>query len=233
MRSIILLAVVVSCLVIGFRFSDQPIASPPMLQEDQGNIGFDWAFGVLKQKGKTVIPVPITRDTTLKSGDEIKMMVKPTKECYVYVIYYGSQGELSLLFPYTIRQLQTDYIVDKPYYIPPARDWLKLDTVKGNEKFFVVASNTRILSLEAKLGNYFSVDPMKRQPLVEDIVSEIRGLRKQYASFATIAEKPQSIGGNIRGTDTVEAARRPDVADIAINIQANNFYSKTFTIDHQ
>jgi len=31
----------------------------------------------------------------------------------------------------------------------------------------------------------------------------------------------------------VEGARRPDVATIATQISANNFYSKTITIDHQ
>jgi hypothetical protein len=233
MRSRILLAVVLSFLVVGFRFGEQPIASIPAVQENDANIEFDWAFGVLGYHGKTPVPIPITRDTVLKSGDEIKMMVKMTKECYVYAVYLDSQGDLNLLFPYSIRQLQTDYIVAKPYYIPKGRNWMMLDKNTGKEIFFLVGSTERLLDLEVKLGNYFSADPADRKPLAQDVVSEIRGLRKRYTTFATIAEKPLSIGGNVRSIDTVKVVHRPDVADIATEISANNFYSKTITIDHQ
>ena len=233
MRSIILFAVVVSCLLVGFRFGEQPAALAPTFQQSEVNIGFEWAFGVLTNKGKIMVPAPITRDTILKSGNEIKMMVKLTKNCYVYVVYYDSQGELSLLFPYTIRQLQTDYVMGKPYYIPKGRNWMTMDKNTGEEKFYLVASTERLLDLEVKLGNYFSADPADRKPLADEVVTEIRGLRKRYSTFATIAEKPLSIGGNIRSLDTVKVVRRPDVADIATEISANNFYSKTITIDHQ
>jgi hypothetical protein len=233
MRSIILLVVVLSFLVVGFRFGEQPIASTPTVQQNDANIEFDWAFGVLGHQDKTLIPIPITRDTVLKSGDEIKMMVKMTKDCYVYAVYLDSQGEINLLFPYSIRQLQTDYVVAKPYYIPKGRNWMTLDKNTGKEIFFLVGSTERLLDLEVKLGNYFSADPVDRKPLAQDVVSEIRGLRKRYSTFATLAEKPLSIGGNIRSTDTVKVASRVDVADIATHISANNFYSKTITIDHQ
>lgn len=233
MRSIILLAVVLSFLVVGFRFGEQPIASTPTVQQNDANIEFDWAFGVLGYNGKTPVPVPITRDTVLKSGDEIKMMVKMTKDCYVYAVYLDSQGDLTLLFPSTIRQLQTDYVVAKPYYIPKGRNWMVLDKNTGKEIFFLVGSTERLLDLEVKLGNYYSADPSNRKPLAVEVVLEIRGLRKRYSTFATIAEKPLTIGGNIRSTDTVKVASRVDVADIATHISANNFYSKTITIDHQ
>ena len=233
MRSIILLAVVLSFIVAGFRFGEQLIASTPTVQQNDANIEFDWAFGVLGYKEKTLVPIPIARDTVLKSGDEIKMMVKMTKECYVYVVCLDSQGDLTLLFPYSIRQLQTDYVMAKPYYIPKGRNWMMLDKNTGKEIFFLVGSTERLLDLEAKLGNYFSADPADRKPLAQDVVSEIRGLRKRYSTFATIAEKPLTIGGNIRSTDTVKVVRHPDVADIATQISAQNFYSKTITIDHQ
>jgi hypothetical protein len=233
MRSRILLAVVLSFFVVGFRFGEQPSASTPTVQQNNVNIEFDWAFGVLGYNGKIPIPIPITRDTVLKSGDEMKMMVKMTKDCYVYAVYLDSQGDLSLLFPYSIRQLQTDYVAAKTYYIPKGRNWMVLDKNTGKEIFFLVGSAERLLDLEVKLGNYYSADPSNRKPLADEVVSEIRGLRKRFSTFATIAEKPLTIGGNIRSTDTVKVMRRPDVADIATQISAQNFYSKTITIDHQ
>jgi hypothetical protein len=231
MRYFIILTILLSFFTIGFRSGEQPAPAAPMVQQNEANIGFDWAFGALVGKNKTM--VTITRDTTLKSGEEIKMMVKLTKDCYVYIVHQGSEGEIDLLFPYEIQQFQTDYTIDKNYYVPKGRNWIALDKNIGKEIFFLVASTERLLDLEVKLGNYFSADPSKRQLLASDIVSEIRNVRKHYSTYATIAEKPLTIGGNIRGTDKVEGTRRPDVATIATQINAKNFYSKTITIDHQ
>ena len=231
MRYFILLIVSLGCFAIGFRFSEPPLLAVTEVQQSEANISFDWAFGALTGKSKTL--VPITRDTTLKSGEEIKMMVKLTNECYVYIIHQGSKGEIDLLFPYEIRQFQSDYTVDKNYYIPKGRSWNVLDNSTGKEVFFLIASTERLLDLEVKIGNYFSADTSKRQSIANDIVSEIRSVRKHYSTYTTIAEKPLTIGGNIRGTEKVEGARRPDVANIATQISAKNFYSKTITIDHQ
>lgn len=201
-------------------------------QEPTPNVSFEWAFGALVGKEKTF--VTITKDTILKSGDELKMMVKLRSDCYVYVVYYGPQGEVELLFPYSLKQLQTDYELEKNYYIPQGRAWLKLDQNTGKERFFVVASNTRLLQLEAFISEYYAVnDAGKKKELGEKVITEIRDLRKSFVSFATLAEKPITIGGNIRSTGTIEERRRIDLADFAILISAKNFYSKTFTIDHQ
>ena len=202
-----------------------------MVQQNEANIGFDWAFGALVGKGKTM--VAITHDTTLMSGEEIKMMVKLTKDCFVYVVHQDSKGEVELLFPYKIQQFQSDYVADKNYYVPKGRGWSPFDKNTGKEIFFLIASTERLLDLEVKLGNYFSADTSKKQSMASDIVSEIRSVRKHYSTYATIAEKPLTIGGNIRGTEKVEGARRPDVATLATQISAKNFYSKTITIDHQ
>jgi hypothetical protein len=232
MRYVILLAVLLGCFAIGFRFSEQPQApAAPMVQQNEANIGFDWAFGALIGKNKTM--VPITHDTTLMSGEEIKLMVKLTKDCFVYLVHQDSRGGIELLFPYKIQQFQTDYAVDKNYYIPKGRAWSAFDKNTGKEIFFLIASTERLLDLEVKLGNYGSADTAKKQLLASDIVTEIRNVRKHYANYATIAEKPLTIGGNIRGTEKMEGARRPDVAAIAMQISANNFYSKTITIDHK
>jgi hypothetical protein len=231
MRYFIFFVVLLGCFAVGFRFSEQPAPAVPVVQQTEPNIGFTWAFGALVGKSQTM--VSITHDTTLKSGEEIKILVKLTKDCFVYVVHQDSKGEINLLFPYEIRQFQTDYTVDKNYYVPKGRSWRAFDKNTGKEVFFLLASTERLLDLEVKLGNYFSADTSKKQSMASDIVSEIRSVRKHYSTYATIAEKPLTIGGNIRGTEKVEGARRPDVATLATQISAKNFYSKTITIDHQ
>ncbi len=228
-RPILLLLLAAGFVLMGMSPGPGPTPDPAV--QNQANIGFQWAFGAVI--GKSHKFVSITRDTTLNSGEELKMFVQLTKECFVYVVHYGSKGEIDLLFPYSFRQFQSDYETGKNYFIPKGRDWIRLDKNTGRETFFLVASTERQLDLEAKLGDYLSADASKKETLAKAIVSTIRDLRRRYTTFATIAEKPLTIGGNIRGTEKVEVSQRPDVTTIATEVTARNFYSKTITIDHQ
>ena len=195
------------------------------------NVSFKWAFGALTGPAKAF--VPITRDTLLRSGDEIKMLVELVRECYVYVVYEGPNGELSLLFPYDFKQFSSDYETGKNYYIPKGRSWLTFDKTAGKEKFYVLASNERLTQLEALIGAYQTSDKASKEVAAGKVVAEIRDVRKRFRNYTTLAEKPVTIGGNVRGVGEAAAARRPDVANIATAITATNFYSKTFTIDHR
>jgi hypothetical protein len=195
------------------------------------NVAFKWAFGALT--GPTKAFVPITRDTVLRSGDEIKMLVELVRECYVYVVYEGPNGELSLLFPYDLKQFASDYETGKNYYIPKGRSWLTFDKTAGKEKFYILASNERLTQLEALLSSYQTADKATKRDAGSKVVAEIRDVRKRFRTFTTLAEKPVTIGGNVRGVGEAAAAKRPDVADIATAITASNFYAKTFTIDHR
>lgn len=203
------------------------------VQQDVPNIDFLWSFGALIGPDKNL--ASITHDTTLKSGEEIKMMIQLNKESFVYVVHYDAQGGIDLLFPYELGQFQSDdYILQKNYYIRKGRTWMALDKNPGKEVFFIIASTGRQLDLERKISECLAAtDDAKKQTLADNVVAEIRNLRKQYTSFAAFAEKPIPIGGNIRDIKNTQETRRIDVADIAIDIIAKNFYSKTITIDHQ
>jgi len=203
------------------------------MTQDKPNVRLEWAFGTLSGSGADAKLVAITRDTTLSSGDEIKMMVKLNHECFVYVIHEGSEGEISLRFPYDLRQFAADYKTGKNYYVPKGRAWFKLDTIAGRETFYLLASAERLLDLEALLGKYTDAGSSGKPSVGKEIIAEIRNVRKHYKTFTTFAERPISIGGNVRSLTKDEAARRPDVAQIATEISANNFYGKTFTIDHK
>jgi len=203
------------------------------LGQEKDNIGFEWGFGVLSGSAKDPELVSVTRDTTLKSGDQVKMIVKLTKECFVYLIHEESDGEIALRFPYDLEQFSTDYKVGKNYYIPKGRPWFQLDDKVGKESFYLLASTTRLTDLENLLKKYRSSSASAKTALAKDIVSEIRNVRKRFKTFATTAERPISIGGNVRGTQSPAAGRRPDVATITTEILANNFYGKTITVDHK
>jgi hypothetical protein len=208
----------------GMLYGQDPAPAAP-----KENVAFKWAFAVAGGKSLSLI----TKDTSLKSGDDIKMFVQLEKECFVYVVHASSKGEIDLLFPYSVQQFSSDYQIEKNYYVPVGRKWLQLDDTKGKETFYVLASIERLLELEAMLGDYQTAIAEKKVDLGTKIVAEIRDARRRYKTFATIAEKPITIGGNIRALEQAEAARRPDIAEHATRITANNFFSKTYTIDHQ
>jgi hypothetical protein len=223
---------VLSFVTFGFVSVHGPTALPGTLLQNDENIAFKWAFGALAGANKKF--VPITRDTVLKTGDEMKMYVELTKDCFVYLIYQSSKGEIDVIFPNDgFKQFTSDYKTGKPYFVPKGRDWFKLDKNTGRETFYLLGSSERLIELEALIGNYLSADNAKKPELATGIINEIRSVRKRYKSFTTLAEKPITIGGNVRGMGETVEVRRPDVTTIASQISANNFYSKIITIDHQ
>ena len=220
--------------VLSFAFYLPRHTKAEILQAGKANVAFKWAFGAMVGAGNDKKFVPITRDTVLKTGDEIKMVVNVTKDCFVYVLYQNSKGEINLLFPYEFKQFLGDYKSGKNYYIPKARTWFVLDDNKGRETFHLLASAERLLQLESLVSQYSEANPSKKAGLAQQILTEIRDVRKHYRTFATLAEKPIAIGGNVRGVEkSFESMRRPDVSTITSEISANNFFGKTLTIDHQ
>ena len=201
--------------------------------QEKDNIGFEWGFGALSGSAKEPKLASVARDTTLKSGDQVKMIVKLTMQCFVYVLHEDPAGEIVLRFPYDLQQFATDYKVGKNYYIPKGRPWFQLDEKVGRETFYLLASPTRLTDLEGLLTKYQSSPATGKAALAKDIVSEIRNVRKRFKTFTTTAERPISIGGNVRGLDGPGAGRRPDVASMTTEISANNFYGKTITVDHK
>jgi hypothetical protein len=204
------------------------------IQETETNVAFKFGFGAIVGQGDKKKFVSITKDTIIRSGDEMKLCVEPMKPCFIYVISQSSNGEVNMLFPYTTTQFTMDYKVDRNYYIPQGKGWFTVDKVPGKEVFHILASATRLESIEKSFMRYETGPKAEKATLAAQVINDIREVRKQFRSYATIGERPISIGGNVRGTAPApNTARRPDVSDIAIEITANNFYVKTITLDHK
>lgn len=201
--------------------------------EESGNVKFNFAFGAMTGHMKHREFVSIKKDTVLHSYDSLKLMVELKSKCYVYIIYSNTDGTLELLFPYNLKQFTSDYSLDKNYYLPPGKEWYVLDNKTGEEKFYIVASAQRLADLEAALEKYSAAKDSEKKDMGKMVVEKIKETRKKYKNYTTLAERPISIGGNIRSIDTNAQAGPRDVAEFATVISAKNFYSKTITIDHQ
>ena len=219
------------CLFLLFESHVVVHAQQTAAQPD-ANIKFQWAFGALKKANGSKFEA-VSKDTDLKTGDQIKFFLKVNKNCFVYLIYRSSQGDLSVLFPHRFKLLSAEYTVSGDHYIPKGDEWFELDEHTGEERFYLLASVERLFSLETLINDYENADAAKKPPLAKKILSEIRVLRKQHLKFKTYAERPVNIIGNLRGTEKAETAGPHDIAKFAVEISADTFYSRTFTIDHQ
>jgi hypothetical protein len=209
-----------------------PVLAEEAQPQPDANLQFQWAFGALKKANGSKFEA-IDRDSVLKTGDQIKFFLNVDKNCFVYLIYSSSQGELSVLFPYRFKLRSSEYTVAGHHYIPGGNQWFELDEHTGEEKFYLLASANRLTQLEVMINDYESADAAKKPTLAQAILAEIRKLRKEHLKFKTYAERPVNIIGNLRGTEKAETAEPQDIAKFAVEISADTFYSRTFTIDHK
>jgi hypothetical protein len=155
------------------------------------------------------------------------------EKCYAYVIYQGAQGEIRLLFPYELSDLEKGYQESKMYYIPKGGGWFELDSQVGQETFHLLASAHRLTNLEMLLKAYEAASGENKKVVSQDVLEEIKQLRRTSRNLKAPAERPVQIVGRIRGSGEPESANRPDIEPLAVEISAESFYSRTFTIDHK
>ena len=199
----------------------------------ENNVTFQWAFGAIRNTELGPQFEAITRDTVMKSGDQIKFFLRIEYKCFVYLIYHSSQGDISLLFPYRSNLWNTGSQISRKYYVPKDDQWYKLDEYTGTEKLYLLASADRLAELEDHISEYESADKSDKIAIGKEIVLEINNLRKKYHKFKSHVEKPVTIIGKMRGTVKTKAAGLEDIADYAIEISAKSFFIRSFTIEHK
>lgn len=220
--------------VLAFGFGVIGSRSEAQHQEPSPHdIRVKWAFGGLKKGKQKAQLVAITRDTVLETGDELKMLLEIEEKCYAYVIYQGPKDQIRLLFPYAVSDLHQAYQESKVYYIPREEGWFELDDQVGQETFHLLVSSKRLRTLEGLIAQYDTVGSEDKPALAAEIVAEIKRLRRQHRSLKAPAERPVQIVGRIRGADETAERGRPDIDRLAIEISAETFYSRTFTIEHK
>ena len=210
-------------------------ASAPALAGDRAEdlVSFRWAFGAMVGPRDDRRLVAITRDTTLRTGDRLKMLIELKTPCYVYLIYQGDDGGVSLLFPYDLKQFDEGCEVFRKYYVPRGAAWFELDEESGLETFFLLASSERLSELERRIEACAAAGDEEKTVFQEQVVEEIRRVRKRHKAFTTEAERPVPIGGRVRGVDEGRLESAPSIDPIAGDVRAPRFFGRTFTIDHQ
>jgi hypothetical protein len=201
-------------------------ASVRAQNQEEANISFRWAFGAQIKTDHDKL-MSITQDTTLHTGDQLKMVLEPQKPCFVYVLHQGPQGEIRWLFPTARQAFDTDYRPKQRYDIPQGEAWFRLNDQVGRETFYLLAATQRLSELEALLEAYTTTPSPEQAAVADQIIVHIRELRKRHRQATTVAERPVPIAGNLR------TPRGEALGELAVEINAHDFYSKTYTIEHR
>ncbi len=206
------------------------IAQP---ESEKGELRFKWSLVVrIDPDGRNEI-VNIAKDIvskktdkiTVSAGDKIAMYLEPDGITYVYLYLLDSYDNLIPLFPAGLgtNSLESRTKLGKGTYIPGRYEWFSFDNKKGYESFYLLASPKRLTKLEKLTKNYAETE--KEKDLAkEEVLDEIRGIKKTLA-FEPAQEKPIPFGGRVRSLEI-------DVADLAVEVKAKDFYSKTIILKH-
>jgi hypothetical protein len=203
-------------------------------QTEPKNLKLLWAFGAVVGAPDHRELVSITKDTVLHTGDQLKIYFESHTPCHVYLIYQSSQGHLTLLFPGD----GTDSKVHpgSEFYIPEGELWFQLDAITGPEKFYLIASVNRLNEFENLYRSMTAnaTDTVTRKESVQSVLAAIERLKRRNRKLTAAAERPVRLGGNFRGTEQKSLpADRHDITQLAVEIEADEFYSRTFSIDHR
>ncbi|MHC1727596.1 MAG: DUF4384 domain-containing protein [Syntrophobacteraceae bacterium] len=205
----------------------------PATEKEKKELKIRWAFGAVRSASPAPRVEPVTMGMLLSSGDKLKMMIEIRNKCFVYVIHNNAQGEVSMLFPYALKQFETDYQPARKYYVPKGEAWFQLDGRTGRETFYLIASDQRLLDVEYMYEKYVSAESDRRRELAGQMLAELDNIRGQHLASSGQGEvlaKSQNIQ---RGFERATGADPYEIAGLATEIAFGSIYSEKFIIDHR
>jgi hypothetical protein len=194
---------------------------------------FRWAFGEIRGPAGAPKVEPVAAKSVLKSGDKLKMMIELQRKCFVYVIHHNAQGDVSMIFPYTLKQFDTDYQTARKYFIPKGEAWFQLDDKTGSETFYLIASDQRLLDVEFLYDRYVAAEPSKKSEIAGQMLADINGIRDQHLASSGQAEVLAKSEERPRGFERATGADPTDITGLAREIAFTNTYTETFVIEHR
>ena len=224
----------VSSLALAFVFLFHSILlAAPGSQKESNGPRILWAFGAIRASSNPPKVEPVRTKMVLASGDKLKMMIQLRQKCFVYLIHRDSRGDFAMLFPYSLKQFDTDYQTARNYYAPKGEAWFQLDSRTGNETFYLIASDQRLLDIEYTYEKYASSEESKKQNLAGQMLSELNSITETHLASSGGAENPADNKSVVRGFERATGADPTDIVALAREISFDNIYSETFVVDHR
>lgn len=83
--------------------------------------------------------VVLREGAALRSNDNFQIHLRATRDCYVYVLLFDSQGKAGMLFP-GMAGSNNKLKANRAHQIPAGSDWFFLDEHTGTETVYVLAA---------------------------------------------------------------------------------------------
>lgn len=194
--------------------------------EKDSDIVFKWAF-LLTKGGQSELVIDPGTITSVTEDDMLHIYIEPENEVYFYLFLLSTAKDLDLLYP-----LHPRYYVKNPpakgkIHLPDTYNAYHFDNKKGVEKFYFLASATRLMELESLTAEYLHVEGNKGEQKAK-VLDAIKQIRRKHAQLTSTAEKGVSIAGTIK-----TRAIRPAEKSHPTYIEAEQFYSKTIRFKHE
>jgi len=216
-RTVFLSLLTAACLVVLHADGEQKLT-------DTGNIlQFKWAFFLHDQDGRTKV-IDFKDKVVVRKGDGLRIYLEPVTSVYLYLYMFDAQKQLRCIFPST-----PDFYAKKPrtgvsHILPSSEKWFIMDEQPGTERFFLIASSTRLTDIENLTKKMLS-SPDDAEVKAK-LLDEIKTVRRSKGDLNTPVEKGVPIAGTI-----VAVTRGP--ANEATLTEAAGFFSKTLRIEHE
>lgn len=225
----------ISFLALAFTFLfNSSLPAKPVPQVENSSPKILWAFGAIRASSNPPRLEPVTSNMHLSSGDKLKMMIQIRRKCFVYLIHKNSQGDLEMLFPYSLKQFDTNYETASNYYVPKGEGWFQLDSRTGNETFYLIASDQRLLDIEYTYEKYASSEESRKQDLAGQMMTELDVITQRYTASSERIDKLAGISApELRGFERATGADPTDIAGLAKEISFENIYSETLVVEHR
>jgi len=190
----------------------------------QATVAFNWAF-VKRAAGGAPAALDFKEKVNIGPGDLFKIHVQPLENAFVYVYLDDAQGELQCLFPSDFSVFEGASYLDQKFFIPGGDNWFALDSARGTERFYLVASSVRLSRLESFTTALGKSTGSSKGTARQAVLDEIARIRKEHSQLTMAAEKPVTVAGSSRG---LAAA----IQKAATRIEAPGFYYKLFRLEH-
>lgn len=185
---------------------------------------FNWAF-VKRGPGGVPQPINFSENVSILRGDLFKISIQPVNSVFLYLFLHDAGGNLQLLFPDSFQDFEQARYVGGRFLIPAGENWFTLDSAKGTERFYLLASMKRLEGLEKLTSAYQRGASSEKAAQRQAVLDEIARLIAEHSKLRMVAEKPVTVAGGTRGIDS-------PVAKLATRIEAEEFYTKTFRLEH-
>lgn len=168
-------------------------------------VSFSWAF-FLKDSSGQLRSLSFDGPEPVEGGDLLRIYLELHQRSHVYLYLFDARQDLYLVFPPSPRFYSGDFPAWHKSYIPSGRGWFTLDEIEGVERFYLLASNDRLVELEEMTARFLDNgnDLLKGNllTLIEKKVQDLSTVAGVEINRVPVLHN-QSLGGQISAPKVV------------------------------